>query len=136
MKDQAQIVKTAEVINLTGLSKSTIERKIKTGEFPQKVRLGSSGRAVGWLKADINEWINSRKNIDQGCANPRFLRLSAVKAKCQLSRSTIYRKIALGEFPKPVSLSTTGRAVGWLEHEVTEWLRNLPRITPEPYISL
>ncbi len=45
-----------------------------------------------------------------------ILRLPAVKTNTGLSRSTIYLRIAQGEFPKPVSLG--GRAVGWPAHEV------------------
>lgn len=51
----------------------------------------------------------------------RVLRLPAVKASTGLSRSTIYLRLAEGTFPKPVSLG--GRAVGWLESEVQEWLQ-------------
>ena len=50
-----------------------------------------------------------------------MLRLPAVKATTGLSRSTIYLRVAQGSFPKPVSLG--GRAVGWLEAEVQEWLQ-------------
>jgi prophage regulatory protein len=49
-----------------------------------------------------------------------ILRLPAVKTSTGLSRSTIYLRIAQGTFPKPVSLG--GRAVGWLEAEIQEWL--------------
>ena len=50
-----------------------------------------------------------------------ILRLPAVKAITGLSRSTIYFRIAQGNFPKPISLG--GRAVGWLDSEVQEWLQ-------------
>jgi prophage regulatory protein len=49
-----------------------------------------------------------------------ILRLPAVKTSTGLSRSTIYLRIAQGTFPKPVGLG--GRAVGWLESEIQEWL--------------
>jgi len=49
-----------------------------------------------------------------------MLRLPAVKARTGLSRSTIYLRISDGSFPKPVSLG--GRAVGWIEAEVNDWL--------------
>ena len=45
-----------------------------------------------------------------------ILRLPAVKTNIGLSRSTIYLRIAQGEFTKPVSLG--GRAVGWPASEV------------------
>jgi prophage regulatory protein len=50
-----------------------------------------------------------------------ILRLPAVKASTGLSRSTIYLRVAEGTFPKPVSLG--GRAVGWLEAEIQDWLQ-------------
>ena len=50
-----------------------------------------------------------------------ILRLPAVKARTGLSRSTIYLRIAEGSFPKPISLG--GRAVGWVEAEVNDWLK-------------
>jgi prophage regulatory protein len=50
-----------------------------------------------------------------------ILRLPDVKRSTGLSRSTIYQKIAEGKFPKAVSLG--GRAVGWLEADVQQWLQ-------------
>jgi prophage regulatory protein len=49
-----------------------------------------------------------------------ILRLPIVKARTGLSRSTIYLRVAKGSFPAPVSLG--GRAVGWIEAEVNDWL--------------
>ena len=50
-----------------------------------------------------------------------ILRLPDVKRSTGLSRSTIYLRITQEIFPKPVSLG--GRAVGWLEAEIQEWLQ-------------
>ena len=49
-----------------------------------------------------------------------FLRLPMVKARTGLSRSTLYLRIAEGSFPAPISLG--GRAVGWIEAEVNDWV--------------
>ena len=51
----------------------------------------------------------------------RILRLPEVMARTGLSRSTIYVRLAEGRFPRPVALG--GRAVGWIEAEVDEWVR-------------
>jgi prophage regulatory protein len=51
----------------------------------------------------------------------RILRFRAVKATVGLSHSTIYLRIAEGTFPKPVSLG--GRAVGWLQAEIDDWIK-------------
>ncbi|MBA1278401.1 AlpA family phage regulatory protein [Stutzerimonas stutzeri] len=52
----------------------------------------------------------------------KVLRLSAVILTTGLARSTIYKLIGLGEFPRPVPL--TGRCVGWIECEVNAWIRS------------
>lgn len=49
-----------------------------------------------------------------------FLRLTTVKARTGLSRSTLYRRVAEGSFPAPVSLG--GRSVGWVDTEVEAWV--------------
>ncbi len=49
-----------------------------------------------------------------------ILRLPIVKARTGLSRSTIYLRVSQGCFPKPVYLG--GRAVGWIESEIEDWL--------------
>lgn len=51
----------------------------------------------------------------------RFLRLPEVLDRTGLSRSTIYVRLDQGRFPRPVSLGA--RAVGWIEAEVDEWIR-------------
>ena len=52
----------------------------------------------------------------------RILRLPEVLARTGLSRSTIYVRLDQGRFPRPVSLGA--RAVGWIEAEVDEWIRD------------
>ena len=51
----------------------------------------------------------------------RIVRLPDVQARTGLARSTIYVRLAEGSFPKPVALGA--RAVGWIEEEVDEWIR-------------
>ena len=48
-----------EVSNLLGISISTINRLIKKGDFPSKIKL-SPGRKV-FMKYQIDEWIESKK---------------------------------------------------------------------------
>jgi prophage regulatory protein len=50
----------------------------------------------------------------------KILRLPTVKQTTGLSRSTIYLRISKNEFPTPISLG--GRAVGWLETDINNWL--------------
>lgn len=50
----------------------------------------------------------------------QILRIQQTCALLGLSRSTLYRMIAKGEFPAPTRLST--RAVGWQAGTVHAWL--------------
>ncbi|HFH3921558.1 helix-turn-helix transcriptional regulator [Pseudomonas aeruginosa] len=50
----------------------------------------------------------------------RIMRLQEVMATTGLARSTIYKFISEGTFPKPVPLG--GRSVGWVEEEVQDWV--------------
>lgn len=49
-----------------------------------------------------------------------MLRLKDVMTKTGLSRSSVYKYIAEGKFPKPVHLGE--RTVAWVESEIEEWL--------------
>lgn len=53
----------------------------------------------------------------------KILRLPAVLERVGLSRSSIYARIKIGDFPAPVRLGV--HAVGWLESAVDEWVRSL-----------
>ena len=50
----------------------------------------------------------------------RLIRLKEVQHRVGLGRSTIYRWMAEGKFPKPVQLG--GYAVAWAEDEVAAWI--------------
>lgn len=50
-----------------------------------------------------------------------LIRLDAVKARVGLSRSEIYRRIASGDFPKPLIISGT-RIRAWSSDEVQAWI--------------
>lgn len=51
---------------------------------------------------------------------PRLIRLPEVRHRVGLGRSTIYRWMAEGKFPKPVQLG--GYVVAWPEHEIERWI--------------
>lgn len=51
----------------------------------------------------------------------RLLRLTEVENKTGRRRSTIYRDIGLGEFPKPVKV---GASSLWPETEVNSWINS------------
>jgi prophage regulatory protein len=53
------ILRRKQVETRTGLSRSTIYSRIANGTFPSPINLGG-GRAVGWIEAEIEEWLKSR----------------------------------------------------------------------------
>lgn len=53
----------------------------------------------------------------------RLLRLREVIAKTGMGKSTIYRKIAQGLFPTPVSVG--GQSVRWRESDIKNWMEAL-----------
>lgn len=53
-----KILRLYHLIDITGLSRSTIYLRISKGEFPAPISLG--GRAVGWLEEDVNDWVEQK----------------------------------------------------------------------------
>jgi prophage regulatory protein len=49
------VARSSPVRSRTGLSRSTIYRKIADGTFPQQIRISVNGS--GWHESDINRWI-------------------------------------------------------------------------------
>ena len=55
-----RVVRLPEVLEITGLSRTTIWRRERDGSFPSPFRLGGEhARAVGWWEQDIYDWIDS-----------------------------------------------------------------------------
>ncbi|HQS96341.1 MAG: transcriptional regulator [Novosphingobium sp. 17-62-19] len=50
----------------------------------------------------------------------RLIRFKEVQHRVSLGRSTIYRWMAEGKFPKPVQLG--GYAVAWAEEDIQAWI--------------
>ena len=50
-----RIVRLNTVLARTGLSRSTIYRKIAESTFPARIRISING--AGWRESDINRWI-------------------------------------------------------------------------------
>ena len=52
----------------------------------------------------------------------RVIRMKELVSKVGYARSTIYALIKEGRFPKPFKLVPNGRANGWLEETINEWI--------------
>ncbi|WJS97864.1 helix-turn-helix transcriptional regulator [Novosphingobium humi] len=58
--------------------------------------------------------------------NLQFLRMPDVIRRTGMSRATVYRRIGAGEFPRQRQISPN--VVGWLDHEITEWIISRPPV--------
>jgi len=58
MQQDTKLFRLPQVREITGLGRSTIYAKIKAGEFPAPVNLGT--RAVAWRSTDVTGWVDSR----------------------------------------------------------------------------
>ena len=52
----------------------------------------------------------------------RVLRVQEVAKKLGVCRATVYTLLRETDFPKPIKLG--GKAVGWVESRVDEWILN------------
>ena len=62
-----------------------------------------------------------------------LLRLPEVRAACALSRTEMYRRLAAGEFPRPIALGR--RAVAWRSSEIQDWIASRTTKLAEPEAS-
>ena len=60
-----RIMKIAEFVEVTGLPKTTIWRRVRSGDFSAPAKLGSSDTpSIDWREGEIERWIYSRSAID------------------------------------------------------------------------
>ncbi len=73
-----RIMRLKEVIDTTGLARSTIYKYIGDGIFPRPVSLAPSGidapntRGVGWVESEVEDWILARieeRDLAEGIAS-------------------------------------------------------------------
>ena len=50
------ILRRRQVEKRIGLTRSPLYGRIKAGTFPKPIQLGN-GKAVGWIEAEIQEWL-------------------------------------------------------------------------------
>ena len=53
-----RILRLPAVMDVTGLGRTTVYEQMAAGRFPKPIKL--SERAVGWLEADIQNWIETK----------------------------------------------------------------------------
>lgn len=53
----SRILRRHDVCARTGLSRATLDRLEAEGGFVRRIKIGV--RAVGWLEADVEDWISN-----------------------------------------------------------------------------
>lgn len=53
-----RFMRLRDVMETTGLSRSSIYLMVALGQFPQQIKIGK--RAVAWRQADIENWMLGR----------------------------------------------------------------------------
>ena len=56
--DHPRFIRLPQVLEMTGLSTSTIYRWMTDGTFPKQIQLGS--RSVVWNERDVIDWMNQQ----------------------------------------------------------------------------
>lgn len=64
MNDQQQnrILRRPQVLAVTGLSNSALDRELRAERFPRPIKLSPDpkARAVGWPESSVQSWIAER----------------------------------------------------------------------------
>lgn len=103
----AKIIRLPEVIDRTGLKRSSIYSFVSSGTFPCPVPLGA--RAVGWIEEEIDLWIEERISQAEGYASINVKKLpnelsqyiaSGEIPVFQVGRHTLVKKADVAKFKK------------------------------------
>jgi prophage regulatory protein len=62
-----RLIRLPEVRSRTGLSKTTIWRHTRRGEFPKPVTLTRG--TIGWVEEEVDDWIDARIEARFGALN-------------------------------------------------------------------
>ena len=60
MSSPYSVIKMKELVGVVGLSRSYIYALQARGEFPRPIRQVKGGRATGYLRSEIDDWLKGR----------------------------------------------------------------------------
>jgi prophage regulatory protein len=66
MSTTYSVMKMKEMVGVVGLSRSYIYALQARGEFPMPIRLVKGGRATGYLRSEIDDWMKGRIAATRG----------------------------------------------------------------------
>jgi len=82
----SQIMRIDELKGLLKVSESTIRKITREGRFPRHIKI--SDRSIGWLRSDVQNWLNS---------SSKFTRRSASHSmKCQPTNEKLETSVLFG----------------------------------------
>ncbi len=55
MREPDRIIRLKSVLSRTGLTRSTLYRKIAEGSFPAQIRISVNG--AGWHESEVDLWV-------------------------------------------------------------------------------
>jgi prophage regulatory protein len=61
LANQLRVIRHKQVRSKLQISSAKLFDMVARGQFPKPFTLIPGGRAVGWLEADVDAWITSRK---------------------------------------------------------------------------
>ena len=64
--------------------------------------------------------LSNDRRLNSPNSGGTILRLALVRSRVGISRTSIYQRMSEGTFPKCIRLGP--KAVGWLEHEIDDWI--------------
>jgi len=70
MSNPERIIRLKTVLDRTGLSRSTLYRKIAEGTFPSQVPISING--AGWHESAVSRWIANPPGYRGGCPGQRL----------------------------------------------------------------
>ena len=65
---QDTLLKVHEVEEMTSLSRSTLYVMMRSGDFPEPLKLGQ--RAVRWWTSEVQDWLDTRPRATGDLAGP------------------------------------------------------------------
>ncbi|MER8633383.1 MAG: AlpA family transcriptional regulator [Mesorhizobium sp.] len=81
MPEPDRIIRLKTVLARTGLSRSTIYRKIAEGTFPAQIKISVNG--AGWRESDINQWVADPVSWHTGASRKNSSRRGGVVRCCR-----------------------------------------------------
>lgn len=123
MKPSDQLLGPRDVQRILGLSQVELWRRQKDGRFPlqfRRINGGQHGMRKYLLRSELEEYLAKQELADRD-----LLTLNQVIEMAGWGRTTVYRRIEAGLFPRPCHSLRAGTNTRWSKGEVEASLERL-----------